>query len=1042
MTNSADEPLAPKHDDLVQPNVTESESAAELEQEGVDAAGENAEEGLPEWVPLTPELLEDEAIRGDFVIRWAVVGLALLLGISQIAESRTLLHLKSGQYLFSHGIIPTGTDPFSYTAADRRWVNLPWLFDLVMAGVHGLSGGFGLSIIQGLIVGLTFALLAHTVKPNIRTWWGSICAVLALLTCYSQFTVQPELITMLGVSFVLWTLVQYQEAKQTQLIWGLVPGIWLWSQMDSRAWIGIFILILWMVGNRLASTATTMSANRLFEKVTLISLGVMLVHPFLWETWLAPIRTYLTDYAAIRDAYPDPSSIDAVYFPIWHEKHWLPVAHRTIAFVALFAATIVTFVLNLKRTSLPLVLVFVGANTLAALATHEFAAASLVNCVVCTLNAQTWYRERFGQVYTLQWREMLFSSGGRAVTVIGFFVLAWFVLSGRLDGPDGKRTGVGFDVHLANAMQDYQTMATSFVDDHPFNFSIRQADLMIWGGQKTFVDSRLGHFHGSGERNLISLHHDTRTSLNKSSKTLSPDFWRPVFAKYQIRQACPRLNGPVPRPDHETFSALLQSPEFQLTSLNSSTAVFVLKEPADEKVVEFLKEHSFDLPKLAFESKLESPTDSIREYAKPATWYDSLFSVRRNIVPGDVQFAQHLFRLAAVTATDSRAKRAAATLLMIRHANQGLRDDPNSADGYRLLGLAYFVLGQLEGEILNQGGQATGSMLRYYQTVMALQQALALLPDDTSTMGQLIGQYQMSGRVDVQLELLRRFRELRPVSVASSDRDRQDDEKLGEAIDKLAETLSRIDNAAADFLSKGADRLQVATGAFQAGGLLKAIKLLEEDGIYLAQNPVAKVALASWLMEIGRVQQAAELFESLKQPGVDLSFFNWKEAAGFSSLAVANYLEAIRLWVDQIETAKSTQVTSLLNTLPFVTLNPEWIGPDSYPVSNVASTAQFLQSIKIDGAKTEFEIAMAYLEMGANDEATKSIRQALEINPATAYRPLLRFYLECLTGEKIELKVESPETEDFTEISATETKQEGKTEEKTAPATSEPNDQK
>ena len=77
------------------------------------------EEGLPEWEPLTPELVEDEAIRGDFVIRWAVVGLALLLGVSEISETRTLLHLKSGQYLIGHGLLPGAKDVLSYSRHQR-----------------------------------------------------------------------------------------------------------------------------------------------------------------------------------------------------------------------------------------------------------------------------------------------------------------------------------------------------------------------------------------------------------------------------------------------------------------------------------------------------------------------------------------------------------------------------------------------------------------------------------------------------------------------------------------------------------------------------------------------------------------------------------------------------------------------------------------------------------------------------------------------------------------------------------------------------------
>src|SRR6058998_1513492 len=47
----------------------------------------SATEGLPEWEPLTPELVEDEAIRGDFMLRWAMVLLALLIGCRQIVET-------------------------------------------------------------------------------------------------------------------------------------------------------------------------------------------------------------------------------------------------------------------------------------------------------------------------------------------------------------------------------------------------------------------------------------------------------------------------------------------------------------------------------------------------------------------------------------------------------------------------------------------------------------------------------------------------------------------------------------------------------------------------------------------------------------------------------------------------------------------------------------------------------------------------------------------------------------------------------------------
>ena len=124
VTESSDEPLDPKPED----NPSVSTDASELnatQGETLESAATvpAADEGLPEWEPLTPELVEDEAIRGDFVIRWVVVGLALLLGISQISETRTLIHLKNGEYLLNHGLLPSGKDVFTYTANDRKWVN-------------------------------------------------------------------------------------------------------------------------------------------------------------------------------------------------------------------------------------------------------------------------------------------------------------------------------------------------------------------------------------------------------------------------------------------------------------------------------------------------------------------------------------------------------------------------------------------------------------------------------------------------------------------------------------------------------------------------------------------------------------------------------------------------------------------------------------------------------------------------------------------------------------------------------------------------------
>lgn len=1027
MTEHPDESLKPSENETPAINPEQASSGAPLPQSSGDASATpvaegNAEtppadEGLPEWEPLTPELVEDEAIRGDFVIRWTVVGLALLLGMSQITETRTLVHLKNGQYLIGHGFLPGRNDVLSHTAADRKWVNLSWLFDIVMAGVYSLSGGIGLSIVQGLFAGLAFGLLAHTVRPNIRTWWGSICAVLALLTCYLQITIQPELITLLGISFVLWTLVKSEETGQSKSLWGLVPVLWVWAQLDPRAWFGWFLLLLWSLGESISRESTIEGGKSQLWKVTLASLVLTAVHPFLWESWLAPVRMYMTDYPAMRDAYPQPNVFEQAFHPIWRDFLWTTISHRTIAALVLFGATIVTLFLNRASARWSHVLAVVGFNLLSMFATHEFAAASLVNCVVCTLNAQMWYRERFGQVYSVDWRELLFSRGGRAVTVLSFFTLAWLVLSGRLDGPAGKRTGIGFDGNLAVAMNDYQSLNSDLIDDHPFNYSYIQGDLMIWGGQKPFIDSRLGLYRGTGDADLWAVHNKTRRALLSTARD-DVNLWKETFTKYKLRQAWPRLS--VPSPAYRTFDMLLESPDFQLTKLNSSTAVFVRTDQPDEQTTTYVKDHPFDVVEQAYRG---TSVDEIqmRDWPKPATRYDDLFSLRRPVIPSGVLTAQHDLKLLENGRGFAMPQRCACALLAIRNSNESLKNEPNSTGGYQILGVTYLRLGQMESAILSQGGIRAPNALRYFQSITALQQAVALEPDSTDAIELLVQQYGTMGRIDMQLELCQRLRQLFPFTKSMSDERREKRERIIGAISQLEEPVERINNMVTKALDENVDRLQIAMGANQAGGLLRSIKLLEEDAIYVTGNPEARLALAGWLLEAGRTREASELFENLEVISRETSIGEWRNPAALLAMSMGSYHRAIKLWEDLIDATAVGQLPPALYSLPFLTLNPFWSSPDEYPMSEVGATMRLLQGVKSESSVLWYQIALAQLELGANDQAIKSIRKALELNPSSPVRPLLRFYLDNLTGEQIELRPAVPEVEEYADLTEPET---------------------
>ena len=240
--DSSDEsPVDPESD-----SPTAEEPAAESGSES-----EDHDDDLPEYEPLTPELVAEEAERGDFMLRWAVVLLAVLLGCYGIYQSTTLQRTASGQYMASHGLLPPSTDVFSLTATERAWVNLGWGTDLILAGLYTLPGqDLCLTLFTAAVAGLTLGLLVHISRPGLPNWWNSVLATVALLAVFPQFVAGPESITLLGLALQLWLLHRFRLSSRPRDLWGLVAVQLVWVNLDPRAWIGLLVLLLYGLGAR------------------------------------------------------------------------------------------------------------------------------------------------------------------------------------------------------------------------------------------------------------------------------------------------------------------------------------------------------------------------------------------------------------------------------------------------------------------------------------------------------------------------------------------------------------------------------------------------------------------------------------------------------------------------------------------------------------------------------------------------------------------------------------------------------------------------
>ncbi len=982
-----------------------------------EAATAPTEEGLPEWEPLTPELVEDEAVRGDFVLRWAVVLLALLIGCRQLVDTEILLQVKTGQYLAAHGWWPPATDVFSATATGQRWVNLSWLWDLVSAGAFSVGEGIGLSIATALLVALTWWLLGQISRAGISDWFGSILGVLSLLACQHQFSGRSETLTLLGIGLTLFVWHRWRgelsegsessvPADRAMSLWWLVPIFLVWSNVDPRMFLGLAVLLLWGLGDWIGlsfgRSAMSSAQRQLFWKVWCSCLAITFLNPFGWHSLRSPIVLYGTEYPAWQQYLVGVTRVEetapfALYRPVVWQTIWQPL----VTGVVVLLAAVVTLLLNFRRANFADVVLLLGMSLLACVASHELAAASLVACAIGGLNAQQWYRENFRQSYSIEFRELLFTRGGRAITVAVFFLLAFLAVNQRLFGPQGRRVGLGLSADLTTLIDGYREATAKSFDDRPFNLVPMQGDLLIWLNQKPFIDSRLALYGGSGESNLLVVHEQTRRALATDQPATGEADWRRVFDQYQITHVMPRLLGARP----VTYFRLLTSSQWRLTSVGPVCAVLYRTDSGNTALQDYLAEHRLNFVKLAMQS--DTPAASPRtDWPRPPTTYQRYISSREQRLNAPVlEAAQWLMHLQAwangqlqFDPANTHPNAVALAYLAIRKANQGLAESPDQAAGYRVLADAYLFLEELEAPLVQQAGAPFVNSLRFYQALGALYQTLQLEPQDLQTRRRLIAILERHGRIDLAL------RELREVErrTGAVDPDDPDEEQLQrqqiqrqERWESQSETLREQIGKATE---AGESKSKLAAHVYQAGFVLEALQLLDSNLQEVRESPELQVMRGLLLFESGQLETAYRQFEYES----DNNRAAWRIPAAWTHLAHGEYDRALSLWSKQRQVSLETGLNGLLATLPLIQSPLALMGSEPWPLIHLNVVADRVTRGAEEDAMLLFYSAMGQLEAGQTRVAGKTLAGLLESNPETQLRPLIRFYVFLITDKLLD----------------------------------------
>lgn len=985
---------------------------------------------LPDWEPLTPELVEDEALRGDAMLRNAVLLLAVLFGWTQISDTALLVRIKTGQFLAQHGILPPATDPFSCSAGERPWINLGWLSDLVLAATQHVGQFIGIEFgidgkaltLWGAVAGfVSFWLVSRCSMKGLPTWWSSIVAAVAVVAAYPAMTAGPASVTLIGVATLLWLLFRASEKSETVSAFPFALLFLLWSNFDPLAWLGLALLWAAALG-KLAPYGEQLKAPRASSgsllKVAAIATIAALVHPFHWHVLEAPFVLFGTELPAARGYGFMGPHFRWMLYAIGSPQSWSAIDNSMIAGIVLSVATLLTLILNIGKIRIAHVALYLVANGLALKAGLFLPAASVVNAVLAGLNGQAWYSRTFRQTYSIAWTELLFSRAGRAVTVLGLFALAYLMINGALPGVDGRRLGMGFDWRIKTAVASYKTLASHTQDPRAFNGRPDHGDLMIWAGLRPFTDSRLA-LYARGPENLLDLHRSTLRALwvkqPDAPGTGEPTIWKATFDRFFIRHAYARLTGDDLALRYNLLLRFVQNPELKLADLDAAAArldradlpAAVAANPVTPPQI------GIDFIQQAFRGA-DDPVVGVPAWPRELTTYERWLIQPEPVVPTSGQLAQHY----AVLATELAPRLGAAArpgetshalrILAIRQARTSLMIDPNTPQVYQVLRQVYPAI--IRGE---QGFGQFGALneLRIRQLLAADFFSLLTSSGTAGEHEALAYRLASIGHRDVALVHLQAvfaktgaWTSLSPLA-PNFNQLRDENQKL---LKDLEQSVKEVQKNANREIQRGEDPVAVARSTFDAGCPLYALSILEQRETDVVRDPMASLLLAQLLMAVGRMEESWERLEGVESlfppdnaspPGTAEIKSVWRSNTAVANMIHGDVERALGLWTEEATQLSKSAVRSALDALPLTVSTP--MRQDLAGLAGARAAADLLYNFPERWAMTQLLIAVSEIEQGRLSKARTATRLILEKTPAASIRPLAAYYHQLLTGEAI-----------------------------------------
>ena len=173
-------------------------------------------------------------------------GFIFILSLRQLSDPDLGFHLKYGKWIVENLRFPS-TDQSTYTVSDHPYVDLHWLFQVMLYGVYSLTGYPGLSLFfcsLTLLLSLLLLLRSRLDKGTLPV--VSLLLLISFLIIDFRIAPRPELFSFLFLAALIFLLdIRIDTGKN--LLYLLPPLFLLWSNMHALFVLGLIVLAVYLL---------------------------------------------------------------------------------------------------------------------------------------------------------------------------------------------------------------------------------------------------------------------------------------------------------------------------------------------------------------------------------------------------------------------------------------------------------------------------------------------------------------------------------------------------------------------------------------------------------------------------------------------------------------------------------------------------------------------------------------------------------------------------------------------------------------------------